>query len=128
MRVMIPPEAWRASRSALLAPRMRADQCRIAGHWYSAPDLPSPTEVEAINHYGRHVTEVGGVIDLYAAVGQAHLASVEVMRLTLTTLDDLTPVQVGQLGAPDLDALRTGWAGALAGNPCWLIEYVRIIE
>lgn len=116
------------THSALMAPRMPADQCMIDGRWVhnSALDPTVPKRVERVNHFNRYQTAVGDTLVLETWQGE-ELARVDVTEILATHKDNLTDADLHALGKQSLDDLYSGQA-ALAGGPIWLIRFVHLIE
>jgi hypothetical protein len=130
VHVRVPDETRRYSKTALLAPRMPTDRCRIDGRWYMAVDLvdrlDEPLSVEAVDHFQRHSEAVGDTIVIGDILGRELTRGI-ITEIVLTTKDLLTDADIHALGMQSLDDLYSGWAQTMSGATIWLTKFYHII-
>lgn len=101
----------------------RADTYLENGAWHSAAGLPHGTVVQAVNHFGRHVTTTGE--ELLVRSLEREPVKIRVREIRLVEVDRLTDADFRAMGYKDRADYQADW-GEIMGNRVWLMEIKRL--
>lgn len=110
-------------KTAIATALTRADTYRANGKWQSAQDLEHGTSVEAVNHFGRHTTERGEVLNAESIDGPT--VKIKVVDIQAVEPDRLTESDFRALGYTDQADYMADW-GEVFGSKVWLMKVQRV--
>lgn len=110
-------------KTAIATTLTRADTYRAGEQWRPARNLPHNTSVEAVNHFGRHMTERGDILRVVSIEGPA--VQIEVQDIRAVETDKLTDQDFQALGYRDRADYMADW-GDVFGSRIWLMKIRRL--
>ena len=81
--------------------------------------------VHAVNHFGRHTSEVGGFITVYD-LARKEIGTVQIMAIRLVECARLTDREIGELGYDTRAAYLEEWGRTLSKRRAWFMHVIPV--
>ncbi len=113
-------------KAALLTSATKQDRYRIGSVWYPLSTWQHGKQVDEVNHFGRHSTAIGDIINVKSIEGES-VAQVKVLAIEMAEPERLADDDFQALGYASREEYMADW-GSLFGQKTWLLRIKPIIH